>query len=134
MAKAEKVGPKKGEKFDCPGCGKYRTYESGGLCGACRRKQISDAKALPIGPVVKPSAEYPDLASDVAGVKAGFGKVPNAEGVLTSFGVDPVVHMALRDAWYEVERKALESLSGLFPASVLVRAANLVQRIQALEP
>lgn len=147
MAEPKKL--RKGDKFRCPGCNRDDAiFEANGLCGVCttalRKKKNAAAGAssvkpkqkpsFPTGSVVKPSAEYPDLDSDVAAVKEGFGKVPNAEGDLVRFGVDPMVHMALRDAWYEVERKALESLSGLPPASALVRAANLVQRIQALEP
>ncbi|MGE0919461.1 hypothetical protein [Trichlorobacter lovleyi] len=139
---------RKGDKFRCPVCKRDNAiYEADGVCGVCttaiRKKKRSSAgtssvkadhkPALPAGPVVKPSAEYPDLSSDAAEVKKGFGKVNNADGESVSFGVDPLVHMALRDAWYQVERKALESLSGLAPASALVRAANLVQRIQALE-
>ena len=139
---AKKTEPKrlrKGDKFTCPECKRDNaTYESGGLCGVCnakRRKERLAAKAaeLPNGPVVIPPAEYPDLDADAAEVSAGFGQVTNADGDQASFGVDPFVHMALRDAWYEVERKALVSLSGLAPASAMVRASKLVQRIQTLE-
>lgn len=139
---------RKGDKFRCPVCKRDNAiYEADGICGVCttaqRKKKRSSAGAssvtterapcLPTGPVSKPSAVYPDLDADVAEVSASFGKVDNADGESVSFGVDPLVHMALRDAWYEVERKALEALSGLAPASALVRAANLVQRIQGLE-
>lgn len=44
-----------------------------------------------------------------------------------------MVHMAIRDAWYEAERKALEALSGLSPISALTRAHEFVQQIQRLE-
>lgn len=129
------AGPKKGEKFDCPLCGKHRTYESDGLCGSCKKKQRDAKKAtqLPTGPVVKAPVEYPDLDADAAEVSASFGKVANVEGAAASFGVDPMAHMAMRDAWYEAERKALEALSGLPPISALARAHAFVQQIQALE-
>lgn len=135
MAKNDPTKLKKGDLFDCPGCGKRLKYESNGLCGGCNQKKrlARQAAGLPAGPVTKPAAVYPDLPADVAEVKESFGKVVNAEGDQTSFGVDPMVHMAMRDAWYDAERKALEALSGLSPISALARAHDFVQQIQRLE-
>lgn len=116
------------------GCGKYAQHGCDGMCKFHYRESKAPVVAdLPAGPVTKPPAVYPDLPAEAAEVKESFGNVRNADGDSVPFGVDPLVHMALRDAWYQVERKALESLSGLAPASALVRAANLVQHIQALE-
>lgn len=116
----------------CPSCLKDYFAQGCNECPFCGHEHGEPA-LLSTGPVVKPSAVYPDLDADAADVSASFGKVTNTDGDVVPFGVDPMIHMALRDAWYDVERKALEALSGLAPASALVRAANLVQRIQALE-
>lgn len=121
-------------KCTVKGCNKASQHNCEGMCKAHYREHVAAVKeALPTGPVIKEPAHYPDLDADAAEVKESFGKVTNADGDQASFGVDPLVHMALRDAWYEVERKALEALSGLAPASALIRAANLVQQIQRLE-
>lgn len=123
---------KKGDKFTCPGCNKVRSYEAKGLCAACNRSQ-KGAVLLPTGPVFKPSVEYVDLESDAAEVSESFGKVTNADGEETTFGVDPLILMALRDAWCDLEARAAVKLSGLKPASAIVRAAKMVEMIQAVE-
>lgn len=122
-----------GERKNCrvEGCTKYSQSGKDGMCKAHYAE--AQKAALPTGVVIKPAVEYPELDQDVASVKESFGKVANADGGSVSFGVDLMVHMAMRDAWYEVERKALEALSGLSPASALIRAASFVQQIQRLE-
>jgi hypothetical protein len=87
---------------------------------------------LPTGPVVKASAEYTDLNTDVVSVSASFGKVTNAVGDKAAFGVDPVIVMALRDAWAEVEQSWLIDLSGVKPGTAICYAAKMLDALKGL--
>jgi len=65
-------------------------------------------------------------------VPADFGKVGNAESDKVSFGTDPVVVLALREAWAVKEAAWLVELSGLKPGQTLVRASAMVQALEGL--
>lgn len=61
-----------------------------------------------------------------------FGLVENIEKQMVPFGTDPVVVMALREAWAAKEAEWLADISGLSPLKTLARAAQMVEAVEAL--
>ena len=147
-------GVKKGDKFDCPECGRKNVaYESKGKCGQCntweRLNRKSEKKTeqpnnsqtlqkMPLSAVVEPEQENtwePEELSDpspVDSVPANFGKVTNGDGKLVSFGVDELIWHALGDAWNTKKNEWMVELSGVKPTSAVCRCAQMVKAVEQL--
>ena len=103
-----------------PGCQKYISKK--GLC----LKHYNEAQ------VALEVAVEPAIEPVVAVLPANLGKVENVVGDLVPFGVDPVILLALRDSYNELERGWLQELSGLKPAVAICYAARMVEAVKGL--
>lgn len=138
------LGIKKGDYFDCPGCGKHLKYESGGLCGGCNQKRRMEKKQTdaPANNAQETHEQHTvdvwepiEQLSDPApadSVPANFGKVKNGDGELVSFGVDELIWQALEDAWAAKKHEWMVDLSGVKATSQICRCAAMIKAVEQL--
>lgn len=107
-------GLKKGDRFTCPDCGKVKSYESNGVCKACREKQKTWVRDVADeSPVNEVAMEPAEDAALVDSLPADFGKVENAAEEKAAFGVDPLILANIRRTLAELEQYMVVDLSGV---------------------
>lgn len=111
------------------GCNKLSQYNTDGMCKAHFSKSKKGAAMVAVPAEV---IDESDWQQQIIPEMASFGTVTNAEGDQVSFGTDPVVVLALREAWAEKEREWLVELSGLKPGATIMRAVDMVDALQSL--
>jgi hypothetical protein len=108
---------KKGDRFDCPGCGRTRVvYESKGRCAQCNTRERLRRLDTEQPAGTEDTAWQPEQLSDPAPVDAlpvDFGKIENVTGEKVPFGVDPLVLANIQRTLAELEQRIIVDLSGV---------------------
>jgi hypothetical protein len=124
------------ETFECPHCQcALSSAEVEGVeCPACGKLLHSHVDKA--GDVFTPPGEVIDESGwaqpVLVTVPESFGLVVNAEGKQAASGTDPVVVLALREAWHAKEAEWLADLSGLKPGQTIAWAVSMVAAVEGL--
>lgn len=127
----ENAGVDMAVKFcSVPGCKKMAQHGCGGMC-----KAHYSAAQREAGAVAETGHAYAlesgESADDLV-CHVPSGKVANGVGESVPFGVDPVILLALREAWAAKEAGWLVELSGLKPGQAVCYAASMVKALEGL--
>lgn len=146
----------KGKVCDVDGCSAFQW--KAGKCWrhhpehVAKREAKAAAKVAAVPPpVAEPVADLPANFSEPVGMQfceecgvipcacfdevalpIDFGKVVSGDGEPVPLGVDPVILLALREAWAAKEAAWLVELSGLKPGKAVCRAAGMVKAVEGL--